>query len=542
MYDINNLRGVVQWVEPNCDQFNGRYIELSPSMKTLPSKQLLVTSSLPYCLKHFNLKGVGNGWAEREVPGFLPSVHIRLKELGVALHSLLDIHGGCLPLNTVTNCFSALFGRQMDTTSTPRVSLEHLISCIAGVQVVPAPGNGFKLIRWSEKCLELAIPQETPPSDGTSEASDTQTKSLQNFSREVRDLLKHHPNSEVPFAKFVPAYHAHFGRQCCVHEFGFTKLVDLMEAIPQVVQVLGKQKTLTLTHREQTKRFAADLLRVLRGQPRKRVKLSDFPEAYESIMKRPFSVTDYGVCFIEDILSEVWEGTVAITFDPEDNGQVIEIPKRVQTEEEKKRTQTFSLEVQDLLRSMPSLSLPFSKFIPSYHHFYNRQCKVSRYGFVKLIELLEEISPEVVEIERDLDVQEEEKVIRLSREKRLKIIEQRIVDIVKYPAGRKVTFAQLWHVYRSQFGHSLNFEDYGASDLPEFILLFPHKLRITSVEGQEVVALVRKQCPPSLFPPIEWLKPRGDSDSSTSSDSRSFVTNRSSMSCSRSWRMGANFD
>lgn len=37
--------------------------------------------------------------------------------------------------------------------------------------------------------------------------------------------------------KFIPAYHHHFGRQCRVADYGYTKLVDLFEAIPHVIQV-----------------------------------------------------------------------------------------------------------------------------------------------------------------------------------------------------------------------------------------------------------------------------------------------------------------
>lgn len=39
------------------------------------------------------------------------------------------------------------------------------------------------------------------------------------------------------FNKFVPAYHHHFGYQCKVSDYGFTKLIELFEAIPDVVKV-----------------------------------------------------------------------------------------------------------------------------------------------------------------------------------------------------------------------------------------------------------------------------------------------------------------
>lgn len=40
------------------------------------------------------------------------------------------------------------------------------------------------------------------------------------------------------FNKFIPSYHHHFGYQCKVSDYGFTKLIELFEAIPDVVEVI----------------------------------------------------------------------------------------------------------------------------------------------------------------------------------------------------------------------------------------------------------------------------------------------------------------
>lgn len=60
---------------------------------------------------------------------------------------------------------------------------------------------------------------------------------LSQFSREVVDLLKRMPGCQMAFSKFIPSYHHHFGRQCRVADFGFTKLLELFEAVPHVLQV-----------------------------------------------------------------------------------------------------------------------------------------------------------------------------------------------------------------------------------------------------------------------------------------------------------------
>lgn len=61
---------------------------------------------------------------------------------------------------------------------------------------------------------------------------------LQQFSREVLDLLKHQgSHCRLPVSKFVSAYHQYFSRQCRVADYGFSKIIDLLSAIPKSVQV-----------------------------------------------------------------------------------------------------------------------------------------------------------------------------------------------------------------------------------------------------------------------------------------------------------------
>lgn len=49
-----------------------------------------------------------------------------------------------------------------------------------------------------------------------------------------------------------------------------------------IFQVLGTgdRKILTLSHRAQIRRFTADLLKVLKGQPAKQLAVEEFPEAF----------------------------------------------------------------------------------------------------------------------------------------------------------------------------------------------------------------------------------------------------------------------
>lgn len=53
----------------------------------------------------------------------------------------------------------------------------------------------------------------------------------------VVELLGHAPQCSILFHQFIPAYHHHYGHQCKVADFGFSKLIELFEAIPDIVKV-----------------------------------------------------------------------------------------------------------------------------------------------------------------------------------------------------------------------------------------------------------------------------------------------------------------
>ena len=76
-------------------------------------------------------------------------------------------------------------------------------------------------------CIADIISDQTPE----------ERERMKQLSLEVIDLLKNSPQCQMPFNKFIPAYHHHFGKQCRVSDYGFTKLIELFEAIPHVVDV-----------------------------------------------------------------------------------------------------------------------------------------------------------------------------------------------------------------------------------------------------------------------------------------------------------------
>lgn len=50
----------------------------------------------------------------------------------------------------------------------------------------------------------------------------------------------------MPMSKFIPSYHHHFAKQCRVSDYGYSKLLELLEAVPHVLQVPSRIKLVRL--------------------------------------------------------------------------------------------------------------------------------------------------------------------------------------------------------------------------------------------------------------------------------------------------------
>lgn len=368
------------------DNINGRTVSLNLGVETLESfvSSWYDPDELRYCQKHFKGHDATLGWAEIELLSVLPRVNLSLKEVSMGILKLLNSHSGRLPLLSVVDCYCSEVDILMEDTT--GVSLEHLISCVPEVNIVTEAG-GFKVVR---KCKQVH-------SSITDNVSPSLLSNITLFSREVIDLLKTFPRCELSVSKFIYSYNRHFGRQCRVANYGHTKLLDLLASLPHLVQIMGEgsRLSLTLTHKTQIRRFTCDLLRVVKSQLSKVLPVDKFPEAFERVFGKKWDVTDYGVCDIEDLLNEIKHTVIVLNETTE--GTIISIPKARQTSEEVERTRLFANEVVQLLRHSPECKMKFSRFVPAYHHHYNRQCFLSDYGFTKLIELFEVI-PDVVQV------------------------------------------------------------------------------------------------------------------------------------------------
>ncbi|XP_014290029.1 meiosis regulator and mRNA stability factor 1 isoform X1 [Halyomorpha halys] len=440
------------------DECVGRMVSLNPDHRNSPSPNFSSPQDVePYCSRHYKVKSCfGKGWAEQEVPP-LPNILVSLQEFTTNVHCLIATHNNALPLSSFIVCYEAECGLLLRSEN--GVPLEHLVTCINKVELSSA--NGVKYLKPAPNRNFLDDKIE----DVSKCVSPSLVKQLTFFGRELVDLLRTQPHCQLLFNRLIPAYHHHFGRQCRVADYGFTKLIDLLDALPNIVQVIGEgnKRIVTLSHRAQIKRFTSDLLRALKSQPCKKLTFEELPLVFERVLGKSFDPVDYGLCSLYDLMNQVPESIVLVTKDQELT--ILSIPKREQTQEEIERTKQFAKEVVELLGHAPQCSIQFHQFIPAYHHHYGHQCRVADFGFSKLIELFEAI-PHIVKLEDD---SEGERLVTLTQKQKLLVVGEQMCDLVTptYPPG--LPLESLSSNFLWQYGYALKPETYGVESLESLI-------------------------------------------------------------------------
>lgn len=104
--------------------------------------------------------------------------------------------------------------------------------------------------------------------------------------------------------------------------------------------------------------------------------------------------------------------------------------------------------------------MQFNKFVPSYHHHFGHQCRVSDYGFTKLIELFEAI-PDVVKIEDD---NSGERQISLTEKEGIRVLSEQISKLVTRSKGC-LSISNIAQHFLRQFGYALKPESFGCSSV-----------------------------------------------------------------------------
>lgn len=393
--DLYEMKDICTIIENNKEE---KHITLRAELiNSIENSDLIecLQHSVPYCTNHFVKSH--RGWAEQEIDP-LPNVVMTIPQIRTLIYSLLRSHKGDIPIASIIHCIQSELQLTLDRNEAG-VNFEHLITCVSGIHITTNK-FGIKILSWLNP--ETASKEQYPDENiVVTTAPNRYSKygnipdSFSQVSREIVELIKMSPKSTLKFSRFIPAYHNHFGKQCRVADYGYTKLIDLFEALSNVVQVMGEgeNRQITLTHKMQVRRFTSDLLRVLRTQSTKSILSSQLPMIFEQVQARKFDITDYGVCDIKDILDGLINSNVVVVSTlPHVMDIIISIPKRKQSTMEVEKTSIFAGEVVELLKHSSQYTILFEKFACSYHYHFGYQCRLCDYGFVKLADLMEAIT------------------------------------------------------------------------------------------------------------------------------------------------------
>ncbi|CAG9094078.1 unnamed protein product [Plutella xylostella] len=391
----------------------------------------------------------------------LSPVYMEVSVLATHVRRLLENHGGILPLLSFVECYEATFA-PLTREPTRGVALELLLRSVPGVAVRDAPSRH---VAWAAERTDTPSPLSVFSDSERSSRERERPRTapalepmLTLFERELIDLLRTAPRCSIPFSKLIPAFHHHFGRQCRVADYGFTKLPDLLAALSNTIVVLGSgsSRVITISSAAQSRRWTTDLVKLLRAQPGRAIFPHDIPQLYQLAYGRAFSPVDYGVCTLHELMLRV--APQAVVFGQDGS---ISLPRRTPTPEEKARTVQFAVQAIELLCYTPNLRMEFSRFVPAYHAHFGRQLRVAHYGCVKLVELFELI-PDAVSVKAAAAGERE---VRLAVRPARAVVGQRLRALCPVPLH------SLASAYANQFGSSPAPDILEANSLEALVLL-----------------------------------------------------------------------
>lgn len=473
----------------NSDNNEEKFISLQPDLvNTLESSPLMegLQHSVPYCTVHFK-REQHKGWAEQEIEP-LPNVCMTISEIQKLIYPLMRMHPGDIPVATLIHCIEGQLKVSI-VTNESGINLEHLVCCVHGIQV-QVNNFGIKILSWLE--LNKNVPSSSSMesincsynnsinlsvSDRGSYFKNSAMDPLFQISREVIELVKMSPKSTIKFNRFIPAYHNHFGKQCRVADYGYTKLIELFEALSSVVQIMGdgENRQITLTHRTQIRRFTSDLMRVLRANGNNSLLLSQLPVIFGQTQNRNFDVTDYGVCDIVDILDGLVNSNIVVLSTVHHGKDIlISMPKRQQTSSELEKTFVFAGEMVELFQNALQYTILFQKFVRSYHYHFGYQCRLSDYGFLKLADLMDAIHG-LVEMEMTND---EDKKIMLSPTIARRVFAEQCEKLIRNSTGNATNCMKLNQVlklHKKKYGYQIQPLTLGvSSDMAKAVEMLPY--------------------------------------------------------------------
>jgi hypothetical protein len=173
------------------------------------------------------------------------------------------------------------------------------------------------------------------------------------FAHQARRVLEGEPGKRLTGCKFAAAFHQTHNRQVKVAEYGYSKLKELVHAVPETLRVV-----------EDNGQYFIELID---GNAE--------PDPHVRVLKYPYC-------------TEPCSANGSKTTEPcSGSGS--------------KTVSDFATEARELLESCPGQCVSFAKFTAAYNQYFKRQCRVADYGYTKLAFLIKAVPETLQLIERD---------------------------------------------------------------------------------------------------------------------------------------------
>ena len=322
---------------------------------------------------------------------------------------------------------------------------------------------------------------------------------ISQFARNCAELLSVAPDCTIPFDKFVPAYNIHFKKPLKLSNYGFGKLIDLLEAVSGTVKVAesgNAGRLVRLTHSKcgaHLDRFRKECVELLTLAPKHTIPIDMFDEKYHQHFGRQIKLSNYGFEKSIDLLKAVPD-TVQVS-EKGKSTRPISLKDSLRStiaEKRKDHLNMFRKECVELLTFSPKHTIAFDKFVSEYNSHFKKPLKLSNYGFGKLIDLLKAVSGTVKVAEsgnagRPVRLTEKHLKLQLAqestetfgKEERRKEFALECTELLMNMPDCKISLKSFQDQYKQYFGRPCRPSDYGFNDEEELFRAMPDLVMVT---------------------------------------------------------------
>jgi hypothetical protein len=122
-------------------------------------------------------------------------------------------------------------------------------------------------------------------------------------------MFRHQQDFNIPFQRFIPMYHHHFGYQCRVQLYGCLRLIDLLEEIPHVVQIIedkNGERIIQLTDDAIRQAVLLNIIQLIR-QHEGSIGFDQLKKSYAEMFRFELNPEEIGFDSIESMIESMHE-------------------------------------------------------------------------------------------------------------------------------------------------------------------------------------------------------------------------------------------